>query len=151
VRYVIIILTSLLLWSCDNYRSSVPLAPVNFTLNITSEYPHFTKDNGFQTMIITRDDSRFKYDAVGYAGLLVWVGMDQNYHAADLCCPNCLKEKQPVEIQDFYAICPTCDEHFDLSYGYAFPTKGHTREPLRSYRVSLTYGATGDVLRILNY
>ena len=37
-----------------NRRSSVPNMPVNYTLHITREHPHFVVENGFQTMTITQ-------------------------------------------------------------------------------------------------
>jgi nitrite reductase/ring-hydroxylating ferredoxin subunit len=131
-----------------NYRSSVPNVPVNYTLYITTEFPHFIVDNGFQALTIT--SSKYERESVGYAGLLIWTAMDGHYHAADLCCPNCLKRNKPVEVDGLFAICPLCDEHFDLSYGYAFPTKGKTDESLKKYQVLLNNNATGQVLRITN-
>lgn len=140
----------LLLISCEdvNYRSSVPYVPVNYTLYITSEYPHFIVENGYQTMTITQ--TKFEREYIGYAGLLIWVGMDGYYHAADLCCPHCLKRNKPVEVDGIYAVCPICDEHFDLSYGYAFPTKGKTKESLRTYQVLPQQTAVGLSLRVIN-
>lgn len=147
---LVIVLLLMALVSCEdvNYRSSVPHVPVNFTLYITREHPHFVVDNGYQTMTVTQ--AKFEREYLGYAGLLIWVGMDMQYHAADLCCPHCLKRNRPVEIEGLYAICPICDEHFDLSYGYAFPTKGETKEPLRKYQTRLSQTATGLTLRVIN-
>jgi hypothetical protein len=65
----------------------------------------------------------------------MWVDMNAKYQAADLCCPNCIRRDKPVEIEGIYAICPVCKEYFDLSYGYAMPTKGKTKESLRKYQV----------------
>ena len=138
----------LLLGACEdvNKKSSVPHVPVNYTLYITREYPHFVLANGFQTLTIT--SSKYERESVGYAGLLIWVSMDNHYHAADLCCPNCLKRNLPVEVDGQFAVCPNCNEHFDLSYGYAMPTKGQTKEPLRKYQALLD--ATGQKLHITN-
>lgn len=97
MRHWWIILLVLLVWtSCDNvnYRSSIPNTPVNYTVYITREHPNFVVENGFQTMCITK--RTFLEDYIGYAGLLIWVGMDNNYHAADLCCPNCVKRDKPM-------------------------------------------------------
>lgn len=140
----------LLLIGCDNlnYTSSVPYVPVSYTMYITREHPHFVTANGYQTKTITQ--TKFEREYIGYAGLLIWVGMDENYHAADLCCPKCLKPNKPVEIDGIFAVCPTCDEHFDLSFGYAFPTIGHTQEPLRLYQVRPQQSATGLTLLITN-
>jgi nitrite reductase/ring-hydroxylating ferredoxin subunit len=99
-------------------------------------------------MTITK--KRFEREYIGYAGLLVWIGMDGNYHAADLCCPHCIKNSKPVEVDGLYAICPICNEQFDLSFGFAIPTKGITDEPLRRYQTRLDNSFTGLTLRIFN-
>ena len=149
-HWLFILPCCLLLSACEkvNYRSSVPNVPVNYTLYITTEFPHFIVDNGFQALTVT--SSKYERESVGYAGLLIWTAMDGHYHAADLCCPNCLKRNKPVEVDGLFAICPLCDEHFDLSYGYAFPTKGKTDEPLKKYQVLLSNTATGKVLGVTN-
>lgn len=149
-HWLFILPCCLLLSACEkvNYRSSVPNVPVNYTLYITTEFPHFIVDNGFQALTIT--SSKYERESVGYAGLLIWTAMDGHYHAADLCCPNCLKRNKPVKVDGLFAVCPLCDEHFDLSYGYAFPTKGKTDESLKKYQVLLNNNATGQVLRITN-
>jgi nitrite reductase/ring-hydroxylating ferredoxin subunit len=126
----------------------VSYVPVNYTLNITQEYPHFVVDNGYNVMTITK--TRFDRECIGYAGLVVWIGMDGQYHAADLCCPHCLLKHKPVEVDGFYAICPKCEEHYDLSYGYANPTKGMTKFGLKMYQTILSNSMTGYSLRIVN-
>jgi nitrite reductase/ring-hydroxylating ferredoxin subunit len=76
--------------------------------------------------------------------------MDGHYHAADLCCPNCVNKTKPVEVDGLYAVCPICGEAFDLSYGYAFPTKGITKYPLRQYQAIYNNSSAGYTLRITN-
>ena len=139
-----------MLTGCEdvNRRSPVPYVPVNYTLHITREYPHFMVDHGFQTMAITQ--KKFEREYIGYAGLLIWIGMDNQYHAADLCCPNCLQKNLPVQVDGLYAICPTCNEHFDLSSGYPFPTKGITKFPLRVYQAVPKQLSGLKILHILN-
>lgn len=139
-----------MLLSCENTNNMNPVSyvPVNYTLNITQEYPHFVVDNGYNVMTITK--TRFDREYIGYAGLVVWIGMDGQYHAADLCCPHCLLKHKPVEVDGFYAICPKCEEHYDLSYGYANPTKGMTKFGLKMYRTILNNSMTGYSLRIIN-
>lgn len=139
-----------ILLSCENTNNMNPVSyvPVNYTLNITQEYPHFVVDNGYNVMTITK--TRFDREYIGYAGLVVWIGMDGQYHAADLCCPHCLLKHKPVEVDGFYAICPECEEHYDLSYGYANPTKGMTKFGLKMYRTILNNSMTGYSLRIIN-
>ena len=139
-----------ILLSCEDTNNMNPVSyvPVNYTLNITQEYPHFVVDNGYNVMTITK--TRFDREYIGYAGLIVWIGMDGQYHAADLCCPHCLLKHKPVEVDGFYAICPKCEEHYDLSYGYANPTKGMTKFGLKMYRTILNNSMTGYSLRIVN-
>ena len=140
----------ILLTACEdiNRQSSVPNMPVNYTVHITREHPHFVVANGFQTMTVVQ--KQFLEDHIGYAGLLIWVGMDNAYHAADLCCPNCLIKTKPVEVDGLYAICPTCGEEYDLSYGLANPTKGLTQYPLKEYQAILNNTVSGYTLRIIN-
>lgn len=139
-----------MLLSCENTNNMNPVSyvPVNYTLNITQEYPHFVVDNGYNVMTITK--TRFDREYIGYAGLVVWIGMDGQYHAADLCCPKCLLKHKPVEVDGIYAICPECEECYDLSYGYANPTKGMTKFGLKMYRTILNNSMTGYSLRIIN-
>ena len=149
-RIKIILLTLVLLASCEdvNYRSSVPTTPVNYTLYITREHPHFLVENGFQTMTITQ--RTFTEDYIGYSGLLIWIGMDNAYHAADLCCPHYVKKHKPLDIDGLYACCSLCGERYDISYGYGVPTKGITKEPLKLYNTSYRNLATGAQLHIFN-
>lgn len=139
-----------LLAACEqvNYRSSIPYAPVNYTLYITSEYPHFVIDNGFQVMTIT--EKKLQNEHIGYSGLLIWIGMDNAYHAADLCCPHCVKRTTPLTIDGLYATCETCGEVFDISFGLGIPTKGITREPLKKYTALYRNMTTSAQLQIRN-
>jgi hypothetical protein len=148
ILYIVLLMCLIVGCNTINNQTPVPHVPVSYTLNITSEYPHFIVENGYQTLTITQ--TKFEREYLGYSGLLIWVGMDGAYHAADLCCPNCLIKNKPVHIDGIYAICPTCDEHFDLSYGYAFPTKGHTKHTLRKYQTIFSNSLTGYTLRIIN-
>lgn len=150
MRRIILSIFCTLLIGCDgwNNRSSVPFVPVQYTLYITREHPNFVVEHGFQTMTVTQP--KFEREYLGYAGLLIWVGIDGNYHAADLCCPHCLLKSKPVKIDGLYAVCPQCEEAYDLSFGYAFPTKGISKETLRRYQTSYTGSMSGYTLRIFN-
>lgn len=147
---LVMLIIGFVVTGCENFnrRSSVPPAPVDYTLNITCEYPHFVTDNGFQTITITQ--GRFEKVYIGYAGLLIWVGMDNAYHAADLCCPYCVKRNKPLTVDGKFAVCELCGEHYDISLGFGFPTKGITDEPLKQYNTSLIIGAAEKKLRIFN-
>lgn len=140
----IVLIGLLVLMGCENttFISSVPSYPVYWEMDLKGEYVHFMSSAVFQYYTFT--ERRYPTQALGYSGLLVMNAMDGNYYACDLCCPHCVSRQNAVEVDGFYAVCPTCGETYDLSYGLCIPTKGITREALRQYMV--TY--TGDKLII---
>lgn len=143
-RLLIILLLACVVIGCENdQRNPVPSYPVYIDLNIVGEFPHFVPDNGFRTMTFTT--RRFDTEAIGYAGVLVWVDMQGRYQAADLCCPVCLKRDTPIEVDGIFARCSECGEEFDLSYGYCTPQKGISHHALRKFRVS--YGGGHLIVR----
>lgn len=139
-------LLSLLLISCNgsNYISSVPSVPVYYSLNVMAEDPTFVPANTGAYKLVTAP--RYATDHIGYAGLLIYIGMDMNHHAFDLACPHCLSIAHHLEVDGMYAVCPVCGEEYDISYGYATPTKGIVKEALRRYRCSWN----GTTLTIMN-
>ena len=136
----------LLLGSCDgsNYISSVPSVPVYYTINVIAEDPSFVPASTGSYKIVTAP--RYATDRIGYAGLLIYIGMDMNHHAFDLACPHCLNIARHVEVDGMYAVCPVCQEKYDLSYGYATPTTGVSKEALRKYRCNWN----GTTLTVMN-
>lgn len=143
-RFIGVVLLCLSAVGCERQRCDVPSLPVYFDMNIAAMYPHFVPDNGYQAMRIT--ERRYEYDRIGYAGLLIWIDMSGQYHAADLCCPHCLDPKQPLELDGILARCPVCGEEFDLLAGYALPQHGITRQALRHFGTSYN----GTILSIRN-
>lgn len=133
------VLLSLLLWSCENTTmvSSVPSYPVRLEVKITAEHPEFRPDGTFRALTFT--ERRFPTEALGYAGILVCTTCDEHYCAYDLCCPVCLNPSKPLQMDGWYAKCPTCGEEYDMSYGYATPTKNISKERLRPYHVGVAY------------
>ncbi len=117
--------------SGNTYISSVPAMPVQFIYNVLAEDPAFVPANTGAYKIIK--ERRYDTDYIGYAGLLLYVGMDMQHHAFDLACPHCLSTQKPVEVDGIFAICPVCGEQYDISYGYGTQTKGISKEPLRKY------------------
>lgn len=138
-----ILILLLALSSCEsiNRKSSVPNVPVNYTVYIDREHPYFVVENTLATIIVT--ERKFQHQYIGYAGLLIWVGMDNAYHAADLCCPHCVLRNKPLQVDGLYAVCPICGEQYDISYGFCNPTKGITKESLKLYNISPKYNAIG--------
>lgn len=143
-RVVFVALCLLCLAACENKTNPVPRYPVYIDLDIPALYPHFVPDNGFQTLVIT--DKRYENELIGYAGVLVWIGMDGRYYAADLCCPHCLDPQLPVRIDGIFAVCDNCGEQYDISYGLANPVGGIAKHPLRPFGTRLA----GSMLQIRN-
>lgn len=135
-----------LLWGCGEttWVSSVPTYPVGMELNILGEYPHFVPAGAVQALRFTQP--RYPNEAVGYAGLLVFTAFDMHYYACDLCCPHCLDRSHPLETDGIFAHCPVCGEDYDLSQGYATPTRGISKEALRHYNAF--YNSASGKLRI---
>ena len=144
--YILCVCLAAVLCSCNGnaYVSSVPAMPVYLSYNVLAEDPQFVPAHTGAYKLIK--ERRYDTDYIGYAGLLIYIGMDMNYHAFDLACPHCLSTKQPLEVDGMYAICPLCNEHYDVSYGYGTPTYGISREPLRKYNCKWD----GTVLTVVN-
>ena len=135
VRYIIVLmLFSLSACNGYTYMSSVPAVPVQYVLNVLADDPTFVPANTGAYKIVKQ--KRFETDYIGYAGLLIYIGFDSQYHAFDLACPHCLNRQNTVEMNGMFAVCPICHEEYDVSYGYATPTTGKTKEPLRKYHCS---------------
>ncbi len=144
----LIILAAVLmaLVGCEDttYRSSVPTYPVRLSINTQlGQFVHFVPEATYD--YITVDRSGYHYhdytqalsatDMIGYAGVGVYIGGDNQYNAFDMCCPHCLNPNKPVEIEGFFGVCPICGEKYDLSYGLAVPTQGIGKEALRRYPI----------------
>lgn len=148
-RLLLIIVVLLTLTACEDttFRSSVPSYPVGFTINMNmGMYVLFKPNNVGAYLIVNRDGfwlyngghepqhlPRTDFEAYGYAGVLVYVTNYEQYAAFDLCCPHCLAKDHPVVVDGIFATCPLCGESYDLSFGYATPTKGIAKEALRKY------------------
>ena len=148
----------LVLGGCDDnttFRSSVPTYPVRITIDTNvGPFVHFIPTASYSHIIVNEDgyfyDGKFiqkplGMDAWGYAGVVVYINMMGGYDAYDLCCPNCVYERQACKVEGIFATCPVCGEQFDLGSGTAVPTKGIAKEQLRrlnvahsGYRITIT-------------
>ncbi|MCM1035333.1 MAG: hypothetical protein NC038_07060 [Paludibacter sp.] len=129
-----------LLYACNDttFRSSVPSYPVHLQRNLLAEYPHFLNASADQYLIFK--EQRYPTDALGYAGILVQRDMDARFRAYDLACPHCLNREQTIIPDGIFAVCPICQEAYDLSYGLGIPTKGKSKEALRQYNAQYNNG-----------
>lgn len=140
--YLLVCLLALPFASCDDtYRSSIPDYYVNLQLNLTTTYPNFKSPNHY----LVFDKRISATDGIGYGGILVFCGWDNNYYAFDLACPKESNSKIIVHPNDLgQAICDSCKTVFDLSYGVGNPISGSAKETLRRYKANLS----GDILYI---
>ncbi len=145
--FIFLILGALILSACEDttYKSAVPTRPVQLVINTSAGmYVHFVRENIGAYVIVDHNGYHFngqtlpltETDYYGFAGVVVYVNNDRNYCAFDLCCPHCINPANPCTIDGYFAVCPICGEHYDLSFGYATPSKGFSKEALRKYTTS---------------
>ena len=132
------------LWyGCEgtSFQSSVPRYPVNITIDTRSGvFVHFLPSALNSYVIVDREGYHYNgeivmrsvMDAYGYGGVVVYIDMAGQYNAWDMACPFCAGKnlKSVCSIDGIFAVCPHCDEHYDLGSGTAVPTKGISREYL---------------------
>jgi nitrite reductase/ring-hydroxylating ferredoxin subunit len=134
---------SFIILGCDDtYISSIPNYPVSLQLNLTSTYPIF-KNSINQFLIFQKPVTAT--DRIGYGGILVYTGFDQEYYAFDMACPYEAKSTIRVKPNDLgQAICDSCKTVYDISLGLGIPISGPSKEMLRKYKTSVD----GDYLYV---
>ena len=130
-----IALCTLFLCSCDDtsFKNPVQLYPVRVTIDTrTGPYVHFVPTATNTYVIVNKEGYHYNgktyplnaTDMYGNAGVLVYINSFCQYDAYDLCCPNCVAQRVPCEIDGMFAVCPNCGEQYDLASGTAAPQKG---------------------------
>lgn len=126
----------------DDYISPIPDFPVSMQLNLSTNYPTFRNSVNEHLTFTTR---RFEIDRIGYGGILVYTGFDEQYYAFDMACPYEVKTDVRVYPNGLgQAVCEECGTVYDISYGIGNPTSGPSKDILKRYKTSLT----GDILYI---
>ena len=124
--------------SCENkYKSPIPDVPVEIGLNMLSYNPTFGSVIN-DTLIFTYP-RQFHPFAVGYGGVLIVVGYDENlstrYFAYDLACPYEVDRKVRVyPNEEGYAVCRKCGSEFYITDGWGRVSKGPSKFPLKRYQ-----------------
>lgn len=150
LRYIVCLGVLFSLAGCEGttFRSSVPNRPVQLSINTAAGmYVHFVRENIGAYVVVDPTGYHFNgqtlpltgTDYYGYAGVVICVDNNQEYSAFDLCCPHCIKQTKPCEIDGIFAVCPVCGEVYDLSFGYGTPMKGISKEALRKYMTLYSY------------
>lgn len=150
-RFVFLIGFVLFLLGCnqESYNDAVPSYPVHISINTNvGEFVHFKPDYVNAYMIVDKKGIHFGNQTYpftdltqyGYAGTVINVNMMNQYSAFDLCCPNCRQKDQPIVVDGGFADCPICGESFELMNGMGTPSKGISRQSLRSFKTFYVNG-----------
>ena len=117
----------------EEMRQTIPLMPVNFTVDL-NRYDHSLR-NPLSYKTFTRP--RLQTDLVGLGGLLIVSSMDGNQiFAFDLACPcEGRRDVLVTPTANGTAICATCNSVFNTSFGLGTVQSGVTRVPLQRYTV----------------
>ena len=133
MKKVISFLLFLSLFACGRYQSSIPESPVFLRRNLNTINCLFPGDYYYIT------EPQTASDRLGYGGLLLVRGFDDQYYAYDLACPvECrtdVRVGQPSEVLE--VVCPQCGESYQLGFGLGTPSTGISGEGLRRYSVSV--------------
>ena len=125
-KTVVTVLLILILLSCEDKspRSSVPYAPVNFTLQLNS-YDNIL-NNPLTYKVYLEKDRRLPTDRFGFSGLLVVTDATGDaIYAYDLCCPvESRKNVTVIPQNNGKAECPECGSVFITIYGSFIPGMG---------------------------
>lgn len=155
-RYILVV-CMVLLTGCEDttFRSSVPYYPVNLRIDTRlAFFVHFKPTNIYSYTIVDNSGYHFNGqtlprqamgDAYGYAGVVVFVSSGGEYMAYDMCCPKCLRQNAPIEVDGLFATCPTCGEQYNLDV-YGTPQTGISGEALRRYNTLYS----GEIITIRN-
>ena len=134
-------------FGCENkYKSPVPDVPVEISLNMLTYNPTFGSVLN-DTMIFVRPRTYPPF-TIGYAGVLVVVGYDENlsnrFFSYDLCCPyeadpnvrvyTGMHLLYPEKYKEGYAVCPKCGSEFYITDGWGRVSKGPSKHPLKRYQ-----------------
>jgi len=132
----------LLACSCTKViESTIPYARVYLTLDLRYEDKDIVGILNHKSITSPRKSGEY----VGYSGVLVICGFDNNYYAYDLCCPNEASKSIRVVANDIgQAVCPKCGTVYDIGYGSGAPVQGVSKYAMRRYNVT----ASGQQLLI---
>ena len=134
MKRILVCLVVLLARSCNKVNvSNVPYARVYLTLDLRYQDKDLVGLLNFKEITQPRNAG----EMVGYSGVLVVNGYDDQYYAFDLCCPNEANKSIKVEADNTgYAQCPKCGAKFEIALGTGRPDNGVTEFALTRYMVT---------------
>lgn len=137
IRLKIILYCGLaLLASCEEYKSVIPDTAVYVERNplVDADALQLNVAGGFDEI----KKATKQTDRLGYAGILIYHGLDDEIYAFDLACTKEVKRTVRVVTDSLVtgqAVCPVCGSVFNVAYGSGNRLSGDAPEGLRRYRV----------------
>ncbi|MPL88925.1 hypothetical protein SDC9_34954 [bioreactor metagenome] len=133
------ILFILIISGCeDDYVSSIPIRPVYMSINLTIAPYSTLRYASNQYFVFDKPRHNEISDRIGYGGILLYAGFDENYYAFDLACPYEADYSVRIKPNDVgQAVCESCGSVYDISYGIGNPVEGPGKEALKRYKTSL--------------
>ena len=143
IRLKIILCCGLaLLASCEEYKSVIPDTAVYVERNplVDADALQLNVAGGFDEI----KKATKQTDRLGYAGILIYHGLDDEIYAFDLACTKEVKRTVRVVTDSLVtgqAVCPVCGSVFNVAYGSGNRLSGDAPEGLRRYRVRMVVGS----------
>ncbi|MDR3706165.1 MAG: Rieske 2Fe-2S domain-containing protein [Paludibacteraceae bacterium] len=141
----------MLLGACkdSNTSSSVPSSAVYIYQDINLYSMVLRAIGGYKTY--TAVNTSQGVNAIGYGGVLIFYGYDENYYAFDMSCPHEASRTIRVMPNDQgQAVCSTCGSVFNIGYGSGNVVSGPATEGLRKFKVTATSTTTGLYIYVVN-
>lgn len=144
MKKIIVCLVVLLAMSCNKVNvSNIPYAPVYLALDLRYQDKDLVGLLNFKEITQPRNAG----EMVGFSGILVVNGYDDQYYAYDLCCPHEANRNIKVEADNTgYAKCPKCGTSYEIALGTGTPN-GVSEFALTKYPIT----RNGQELIIRNY
>lgn len=125
--------------ACQNDHTSLPDYPVYIERNLSLDALELrTMGNGMEITL----DNKKQREYVGFGGILLFHGFDDQIYAFDMACPYELKRTATVHLNDTlppgHVQCNTCGSIFNVGYGSGSRLEGPANEGLRPYQISLS-------------
>lgn len=130
--FAMLIFFSITCIGCMVEKSSIPDMPVAIIRTISLS-GSLSERGGFLYI----DQRKNEFDRIGFGGVLIYHGLNDEYYAVDLACPKELKNNILIGRPDLSGLCTcaVCGEVYDMSSGFGTPTKGISKESLKHYVV----------------
>lgn len=150
-KFILAFTALLLLGACkdSNTSSVIPESSVYIYQNINLYAVSLRAIGGYKTY--TAINTSQGVSAIGYGGVLVFYGYDENYYAFDMACPHEVNREVRVTPNDNgQAVCSSCGSVFNLSYGSGAVISGPATEGLKKYKIKTTSTTAGLYIYVVN-